>query len=136
MSEENTNENNPESSNANSDNTSQTSASNQTTSDFKPWGMEEKTFCMLMHLSQFLTYIIPLAGLVMPVIMWTSNKSESKFVDEHGKAIVNAMISYFIWTILSCGIFVLLWWIFTVIAALKANNGELYKYPLAISFIK
>ena len=31
----------------------------------RPWNMELKTFCMLMHLSQFGSMLVPGAGLVL-----------------------------------------------------------------------
>lgn len=116
--------------------------------DFKPWGMEKKVFLMLMHLSQFAGYIIPLAGLVLPIIMWATNKEESQEVDNHGKVILNWVISSLIYICISfvltfiligviglfavaiCGI------VFTIIGAIKANEGKLWHYPLSIKFFK
>ena len=147
MSEENTNENNPQSSNASSDNTSQTTTSNQAGSEFKPWGMEEKTFCMLMHFSQFLSFCTGF-GLYAPIIMWLTNKDKSEFLDSHGKTVTNFLISMTIWLIISSILtFVLIGFltflviglimlICPIIAGIKANQGKNYKYPLTISFFK
>jgi uncharacterized Tic20 family protein len=100
---------------------------------------------MLMHLSQFAGFVIPLAGFIVPIIMWVTNKDNSASVDLHGKNIVNFMISYAIYTAVLCitiiGIPVaivlgILYLVFVVLASLKANNGEYWQYPLSIQFIK
>ena len=116
--------------------------------DFKPWGMETNQFCMFMHLSQFAGIIIPFGGIILPLIMWTTNKQQSDLVNEHGKNILNWMISVAIYIVVSSilslvliGILLLFVigicaLIFTITGAVKANNGEIYKYPLSIRFIK
>jgi len=117
-------------------------------SNFRPWDMEIHSFCMLMHLSLFASYFIPLAGIILPIVMWTTNKDKSPLIDQHGKNIINWMISFFIYIIISSililiivGIFalialVIMCVIFIIIGALKANNKEIYKYPLSIQFLK
>lgn len=116
--------------------------------DYKPWGMEVNQFCMLMHLSQLAGYVIPVAGLVLPIVMWATNKDQSKIVDLHGKNILNWIISSIIYLVISTILVFLLigipllfaiaicTLIFSIVGAVKANSGELYKYPLSFSFIK
>ena len=116
--------------------------------EYRPWDMEPKTFLMLMHLSQFAGYIIPFGGLAVPIVMWATNKDRSREVDNHGKVILNWVLSSMIYLAISfvltfvligvigffivgiCGI------VFTVIGAIKANEGVLWRYPLSISFFK
>ncbi|MGI6073219.1 MAG: DUF4870 domain-containing protein [Fermentimonas sp.] len=109
------------------------------------YGLSENTFLMLMHLSQLLGFVIPLAGFVVPLIMWTMNKEYNTNVDMHGKGIMNFIISYTIYVIALCItligiplaiILLILSIIFIVVAGIKANNGEYWKYPLTIQFIK
>ncbi|NLX66155.1 MAG: DUF4870 domain-containing protein [Bacteroidales bacterium] len=109
------------------------------------FGFEENTYLMLMHLTQFAGAIVPLAGFIVPILMWTTQKDSNSNVDTHGKNILNAMISYAIYAVVLCvtviGIPVavvlgLLFAIFIVIASVKANNGEYWKYPFTIQFIK
>lgn len=112
----------------------------------KPWGMELNTFCMLMHLSQFAGFIVPFAGLVVPIVMWATNRENHPLVDRHGKTILNWMISALIYALICailtfifigllgflalaiCGI------VFAVVGALKANEGIVWSYPLSIRF--
>ncbi len=112
----------------------------------KPWGMDVNTFCMAMHLSQFAGFIVPFAGLVLPIVMWATNKDNHPIVDRHGKVILNWIISALIYGIISailsiifigvlgfialaiCGI------IFAILGAVKANEGIVWSYPLSIRF--
>ncbi|NLC85770.1 MAG: DUF4870 domain-containing protein [Bacteroidales bacterium] len=109
------------------------------------FGMMENTYIMLMHLTQFAGVLIPLAGFIVPILMWITNKDNNANVDLHGKNILNFMISFAIYaavaTITIIGIPVaiiigILYIIFVIIATVKANNGEYWKYPLTIQFIK
>ncbi|MBU3023480.1 DUF4870 domain-containing protein [Aestuariibacter sp. A3R04] len=116
--------------------------------EFKPWGMEEKTFLMLMHLSQLAGFLVPGAGLVLPIVMWATNREQSERIDAHGKVILNWLISVIIYAVIcfiltfivigallfvALGITSL---VFIIMAALKANEGVLWPYPLSFKFIK
>ncbi len=109
------------------------------------FGLTENTYIMLMHLSQFAGIIIPLAGFIVPIFMWITNRDNNVNIDTHGKNIVNFMISFAIYvtvaTITIIGIPVaviigIMYMIFIIMATVKANNGEYWKYPLTIQFIK
>ena len=114
--------------------------------DARPWGMKLNEFNMLLHLSQFAGFIIPFAGLILPIVMWSTNKDEHPSVDVHGKNVLNWIISTIIYAIVGAilsiifiGIFVLLALgicslIFTIIGAVKASKGEVYEYPMSIKF--
>lgn len=110
------------------------------------WGMTENTYCMLMHLSQLLNFSG--AGIVVPIILWAVNKDQSPTIDLHGKNILNFIISVFIYVMVSVvlmfvvigflilPVFAVLMIVFPIIAGIKANNGEYWKYPLCIRFFK
>ena len=116
--------------------------------DFRPWNMDLSSYCMLMHLSQFAGIIVPFGGIALPIIMWTTNKDKSSIIDQHGKNILNWMISFYIYVSISAilillivGIFALIALclvavIFAIIGAIKANNKEIFNYPLTIQFLK
>lgn len=113
---------------------------------FKPWGMEEKTFLMLMHLSQLAGVVVPGAGFALPIVMWATNKDQSQEVDRHGKVILNWMLSALIYSFICfvlifivIGIFaffalMITNLIFAIMGAVKANEGILWRYPLCITF--
>lgn len=112
------------------------------------WGMPLNTYCMLLHLSQLTSIIIPGLGLILPIVMWATNKDKNDVIDKHGKVAVNWLISLFIYSLI-CGVLVfvvvgifgffilaVLNFIFAIVAAIKANDGQLWVYPLSIKFIK
>ncbi|MGI6047840.1 MAG: DUF4870 domain-containing protein [Petrimonas sp.] len=123
-----------------------TTSSSSSFGGSKPlFGLGENTYLMLMHISQLLGLLIPLGGFVAPVLMWITNKDTNANVDLHGKNILNFTISYLIYTavlaITIIGIpllFVLgiIYVIFLIMAAVKANNGEYWRYPFIIQFFK
>jgi uncharacterized Tic20 family protein len=110
--------------------------------------MEEKQWALICHLSGLGGYLIPFGNIIIPIIIWSMKKQEMPMVDEHGKEVINFQISITIWILLSglliillVGIpmlivLVLLQVILVIVGALKADNGELYKYPLTVRFIK
>ena len=118
------------------------------TSDTDIMGMKPNTFCMLLHLSQLLNFCAPPIGIVAPIVLWAIAKDKNPLVDQHGKIILNWIISCFIYGLVIgflCLIFIglllmpvllILGIVFPVIGALKANEGTVWKYPLCIPFFK
>ena len=83
-----------------------------------------------------------------PLVIWLIKKDESSFIDFHGREYFNFLISYTVYfivagisTILLIG-FVLLpvlglmLFVFTIIAAIKAYEGNEYRFPLIFRLIK
>lgn len=114
----------------------------------KPWGIDEKTFLILMHLSLLSGFIIPFGSIVLPLAMWLTNKDEFPEVDAHGKVIANWIVSFAIYMI-GCAVlsFALIGIplailisiyavVVVVIASIKASDGQLWHYPGAIKFFK
>ena len=108
---------------------------------------ETRQWAMLLHLSQFAGYVIPMAGLVVPIVIWQMKKEELPALDIHGKIVANWIISALIYG----AIFIVLSFVligipllmvlgvlgiaFPIIGALKANEGHTWKYPLSINFL-
>jgi hypothetical protein len=111
---------------------------------------DEKTWAMLCHLSGFLGYfgIIPFASVIGPLVVWLLKKDSSAFVDEHGKESLNFQITMSIayaLTLMLClviiGFFILpilgIWLVvLMIVAAIKASNGEHFRYPLTLRFVR
>lgn len=109
---------------------------------------EQKQWGMWLHLSQLANVILFPVGIVVPIVLWQMKKDEMPALDAHGKMVVNWMISSFIYGVVSIvlvffvvGIFLLLALgvlgiVFPIVGAVKANNGELWDYPLTIKFLK
>jgi uncharacterized Tic20 family protein len=108
--------------------------------------VQARQWAVLLHLSQFAGYVVPLGGLILPFVIWQWKKSELPEIDAHGKAVANWIVSELIYGVLCLflaffliGIpllllLLLLGVLFPVIGAIKANQGEVWKYPLAFRF--
>lgn len=108
---------------------------------------EIRQWCMFMHLSQLAGYAVPLAGIIAPIVMWQTKKDESPEIDAHGRMVANAILSYFCYVVAAIVLcFVLIGLVllpivavcaiaFPIVGAIKANDGELWKYPFVIEFL-
>ncbi len=116
-----------------------------------PVGMtqEERTWGMLCHLSALAMFLLPsLGNIIGPLIIWLIKKDQYPFVDSQGKEALNFNISITIYlfvagilSIILIGIPLLfaigIFWIVEVImATVRSNEGQPFKYPLTIQFIK
>lgn len=109
---------------------------------------DEKQMGMFLHLSQLINIVIPFGGIIAPIVLWQMKKEEMPALDAHGKMVVNWLISSFIYLVISgiltiviVGLLGLLAVaimavVFPIIGGIKANNGELWEYPLTIKFLK
>ena len=109
---------------------------------------EQKQMGLFLHLSQLANVILFPIGIIVPIVIWQTQKDKIPALDAHGKMVANWMISSFIYAVVSLflmlvivGIFTLLavavmGIVFPIIGAVKANNGELWEYPLTIKFLK
>ena len=74
----------------------------------------EKNIATFTHLSTLSQYIIPFGNYIIPIIIWTTNKDKSEFVDHHGKQTLNFQLSLLVYTLVLALIAVPIF-IFTVI---------------------
>ncbi|NIR47356.1 DUF4870 domain-containing protein [candidate division KSB1 bacterium] len=101
-------------------------------------------FC---HLGGLFGAMIPPGNIILPLVIWLSQREKYPFVDDQGKEAINFQISlsiYFIASailiiigiglllILGLAVFAL---IVTIMAALKASAGSKYRYPLTMRFL-
>jgi len=92
--------------------------------------------------------MIPFGNIIGPLVLWAIKKDETPSVNEHGKESVNFQISMTIYTIVAAlSTFILIGFVLlpavivlnivlVIIAGVKAANGEFYRYPLTIRFVK
>lgn len=110
---------------------------------------DERMWGMLCHLSALAMFVLPAAGnIIGPLIVYLIKKDEYSFVDDQGKESLNFQITVTILMFVSAiliiiGIGILLLLaigigslVFTIIAAIRANEGEFYRYPWSIRFLK
>jgi len=103
---------------------------------------DERLWAMLIYVTSFFTTIIG------PIIIWLIKREESAFIDHHGKEYFNFILSYFIYGIAASILMIILIgfilaplvgiaaFVFTIVAAVKAYQGEMYRIPLIFRLIK
>ena len=110
---------------------------------------EDRNWGTIGHLSALAAFVAPFLGAVIgPLVVWLLKRDHSAFASDCAKEALNFNITVAI-AALVCGLlmlilvgFVLLpllgiaWVVFTIIAAIKANEGELYRYPFTLRLIK
>jgi len=110
--------------------------------------MQPNQWAMVLHLSQLAGVAVPLAGLIVPIVIWQLKKTEIPIIDVHGKIVVNWIISeiiYFAVAIVLSMVIIgiplaiavgILAIVFPIMGGIKANNGEVWPYPLSLKLIR
>lgn len=109
---------------------------------------QDRQLIVLTHLSQLITLVVGFGSLILPLILWITNKEKVQEMDQHGKNIINFQLSILIYSIICIPLILLLGLgllglialafvaiIFPIINAIKASNGETPTYPLSINII-
>ena len=117
---------------------------------------QARTWNMLCHLSALAACVgVPFGNILGPLIVWQIKKNEFPSVDVHGKAALNfqitvllvciaGMIASVVLSVIHLGWLISLLFplvglaalVCMVIAGIKANNGEDYKYPFSLELVK
>jgi hypothetical protein len=66
----------------------------------------EKNTAVAIQLSSLAQYLFPLAGIIVPIIIWSSKKDSSEFIDKHGKSCINFQLSMFLYSFILALIFI------------------------------
>jgi hypothetical protein len=104
---------------------------------------------MLAHLSALAGLVVWLVGCVLgPLAVWISRRDQSAFVAEHAREALNFNITVvlaalvcmllmlvFVGFILGAALFIA-WLVLTLIAAIKASEGAVYRYPVSLRLVK
>lgn len=122
----------------------------------------EKTNAFLIHISALLGFIFPFGSILFPLLLWKAQKRTSNFLETNGTEAVNfnisfgfyrftlitgLVISFFlvvlkhntfgIFTLIGIyALFELMHSCLIILAAIKAQKGEKYEYPMTIKFLK
>ena len=103
---------------------------------------------VLMHLSQLATPIIAFGSILIPLIIWFTQKEKIKDLDTHGKMILNFQFSMLIYSlvciplvlvgvgILGLLIILVVSIVYPIKNAVRASNQEAPEYPYSITFLK
>ena len=113
---------------------------------------EKRMWAMFIHLSVLAgLFVVPIAGWILPIVLWQIKKDDIPELDIHGRIVVNWLLSSLIYTaiciplalsiigiplvpVVILAVFVMNI-IFSVIGGIKANNGEVWHYPMSFQFV-
>jgi uncharacterized protein len=108
-----------------------------------------RTWCVICHASALSGIVLHVVGHIFgPLIVWLLKRNESPEIDAHGKESLNFQLSMLIYNLVAgILIFVLIGIpllillyvlniVFVIIASIQAGDGKLYRYPMAIRFIR
>lgn len=108
---------------------------------------DERMFATFAHLG-ILAAFIPAGNILAPLIIWLTQRDKSEYVDLHAREALNFQITVSLFMLIAgvlsivlIGIpililLVLASLVFSIIGAMKANNGEMYEYPFNLRLIK
>jgi len=109
------------------------------------YSKDERMWGMICHLAALAGFVgIPLGNVLGPLIVWLIKREEFPLVADQGKESLNFQISMTIYGVICIPLmFVVIGFllglalliadvVFIIIAAMKANEGALYRYPLTI----
>lgn len=106
---------------------------------------DDRTLAALTHLSGLSGYVIPLGGILVPIIIWAVKKDSEMIATIAKQAIILnvavfllVFVTAILWlTIILIPLVVLFWCALALVAlalpiigAIKANQGEYYRYPM------
>src|SRR6188768_3986017 len=81
----------------------------------------ERNIAALIHLSTFSQYIIPFGNYIFPIIIWTSKKEQSEFVNHNGKQALNFQLSILIYSLVLAMIAIPIF-LYTVLKNISFND--------------
>ena len=109
---------------------------------------EERKWAMFAHIGTFSSMFVPLGNIIAPIVIWQIKKNESDFIVDQAKESLNFQITLMIYALISfllvfiiIGFFmlfalILFSLIIVIVAGVKANEGEHYRYPMTIRLVK
>jgi uncharacterized protein len=102
---------------------------------------QTRQWAMFIHFSILAGWVIPLAGLIVPIILWQMKKDELPGIVPHAHIVMNWMVTSlvyaaicFVLLIIVIGAFGFMVLgiatiIFAIVGGLKANDGITWEYP-------
>ena len=102
---------------------------------------ETRQWSMFLHFSLLAGWIVPLAGLIVPILLWQMKKDELPGIVPHAHVVINWMVTSLVYGLICfvlmfvlVGIFgfialAIATIIFAIVGGLKANEGVLWEYP-------
>ena len=109
---------------------------------------EIRTTAVVAHLSTFAGLVVPFGSVIGPMAVWLTRRDRDPFIDQAGREALNFGISIAIYgsvlvvaALMLVGIPLLMvgvvaWVVLASLAAVKASQGQTYRYPLTLRLIR
>ena len=111
---------------------------------------DDKNLAVLAHLLPLLGFVMPGLNMAIPLVIWWLKRDKSIFVEHHARESLNFQITFsllcILWSVLT--FFLVGWLLLPVVpvvlivallfmfrAAMKAGNGEFYRYPFTVHLV-
>jgi len=108
---------------------------------------DQRVVAMLCHLLALAGIVVPFGNIIGPLVVWLIKKDESPAVDQAGRESLNfqitmtiagfvaGLLTFVVIGVLLLPIVAIVWLIFVIVATVKTNGGEPYRYPFAIRML-
>jgi uncharacterized protein len=102
---------------------------------------ETNQWAMFIHFSILAGWIVPLAGLIVPILLWQLKKDELPGIVPHAHIVLNWIVTSFVYAAICMVLMLVLIGvlgfialgvvtvIYAIVGGLKANEGEIWEYP-------
>jgi uncharacterized Tic20 family protein len=109
---------------------------------------EVRNTAVAAHLSTFAGLVVPFGSVIGPLAVWLTRRDRDPFIDQAGREALNFGISIAVYgslvlvaALLLVGIpflivGVIAWVVLASLAAVKASQGQPYRYPLTLRLIR
>jgi uncharacterized Tic20 family protein len=109
---------------------------------------EIRNTAVAAHLSTFAGLVIPFGSVIEPLAVWLTRRHRDPFIDQAGREALNFGISIAIYgsvllvaALMLVGIPLLMvgvvaWVLLASLAAVKASQGQAYRYPLTLRLVR
>ena len=109
---------------------------------------EIRTTAVVAHLSTFAGLVVPFGSVIGPLAVWLTRRDRDPFIDQAGREALNFGISIAIYgsvlvvaALMLVGIPLLMvgvvaWVVLASLAAVKASQGQPYRYPLTLRLVR
>jgi len=109
---------------------------------------EVRNTAVAAHLATFAGLVVPFGSVIGPLAVWLTRRDRDPFVDQAGREALNFGISIAVYgvvalvgALLLVGIPLLLvgvvaWVVLASLAAVKASQGQAYRYPLTMRLVR
>ncbi len=114
---------------------------------------DERTWALIGHLSAFSAFVTGIGCVLGPLVVWLIKRDTLPFAGEQAKEALNfnitvalAFVALWVLTFITFGIGIVLtgplmlvlgvaWIVLVIVAAIKANEGVVYRYPMTLRLV-